>query len=69
MSKTTEKQRRYRDKRILNGERRVNLWLPVNTLIALGAITEHLGISNRELIIRFTEVMEDLMIRGLDSAT
>lgn len=68
MCKSTEKQKRYRDRRLLNGERRINLWLPLDTLAGMKKIADHIGISNREMIVRLVDVTEEVMIREFCSA-
>jgi len=60
MCKTTEKHKSYRKRRLNNGERRINIWLPLDTITGMKKYTELLGISNRELIIRVVCYMDEI---------
>ena len=63
MAKTpAERQAAYRKRREKvgeNGERRINTWVKLNTLFALGRLARHNNITRREMLERLIESADE----------
>ncbi len=72
MAKTSaQRQREYRRRRALagaNGERRLGVWTPTGTSLALRRLSRHRGVTQREALVQLIAQAEAAVMAGMDDA-
>lgn len=70
MAKTAaERQREYRRRRALagaNGEKRLGLWTPTGTALALRRLARHRGVTQREVLVHLIAQAEAAVMAAMD---
>jgi len=66
---SAERQAKYRRSRARagdNGERRINAWVSSGTVLALGRLTKHYGVTQREMLERLVLGADKQILATLD---
>ena len=64
-----ERQSSYRKRRGQagdNGERRINMWVPTGTALALKRLAKRSGIPQREMVSRLVDAADNAILKSLD---